>query len=309
MWRTLSLLPARGNPPFHPGVDTREEAPGLARRDALVGLLDDTSPVVRQALLSHFAGLGTDAATLLREVERGPNRVLAGHAAWYLRELRFADPVAEFRGYIRAMSYDLETGPLLLARAVSPALDLGRCAAEIDAIAARCREISVEPSGARERCRIINRVLFHEWGFRGNVEHYIDPLNSLLDQVIERRKGNPVSLCIVYLLVAARLEFPLEPIGLPGHFMVGCPGDEMPFFIDPFEQGAIRERDEMLALLADRRTGFRESDLSPVPVREVLCRICRNLVNSYTAAGEPDKVRLFTGFLDEFDAALTRDVR
>ena len=110
----------------------------------------------------------------------------------------------------------------MLARTVNPRLDAGRCCEQLDAIAARCRELIVEPSSAREKCRVLNRVLFHDYGFRGNIEHYTDPLNSYLDVVLERKKGIPVSLSIVYLLVAQRAGLELEPVGLPGHFMVGC---------------------------------------------------------------------------------------
>ena len=65
-------------------------------------------------------------------------------------------------------------------------------------------------------------MLFHEWGFRGNQENYTDPRNSLLDQVLATRKGIPISLCIIYLLVAERLGLELESVGIPGHFLVGC---------------------------------------------------------------------------------------
>jgi hypothetical protein len=82
--------------------------------------------------------------------------------------------------------------------------------------------------------------LFHENGFRGNVEHYTDPLNSFLPLVLERHKGIPISLCLVYLLVAQRLGLDLEPVGIPGHFLVGCYHEDAPLFIDPFEQGAFR---------------------------------------------------------------------
>jgi len=288
-------------------VETAKDVPNQVRQEALLSLLDDPSAVVRQALVAHFTDLGSAAASFLREVAQSPNRMLAGHAAWYLQELKFSDPVAEFRGFIRSLNYELETGALLLARTVSPRLDIGRCCSALDAIARRCRELSVEPASARDRCRLINRVLFHEWGFRGNVEQYIDPLNSLIDQVIERRKGNPISLSIIYLLVASRLDFQLEPIGLPGHFLVGCPADEMPFFVDPFDQGLIRERNEVFVLLRDKRVTLKTADLAPVPVREVLCRVCRNLVNSYTAAGDAERARLFTGFIEEFEAAYARN--
>ena len=68
-----------------------------------------------------------------------------------------------------------------------------------------------------------------------------------------RRKGIPISLSILYLLVAHRLDLELEPVGLPGHFIVGCFTDGLPFFIDPFDRGVFREADEILALLRECR--------------------------------------------------------
>ena len=175
------------------------------KREAFLSLLDDTSPAVRRALLAHFQHLGPSAAPFLEAISRGSNRVLARHASWFLDELKFSDPVAEFRGFIRAMNYELESGSLLLSRTVSPNVDAGDCCMQLDAIAARCRELIVEPSSAREKCRVLNRVLFHEGGFHGNVEHYTDPRNSFIDQVLARRTGIPISLSVIYLLVAERV--------------------------------------------------------------------------------------------------------
>src|SRR5581483_4312030 len=219
----LSLLRTTGK--FSPFRHVEIETLSTAEREALLSLLDDTSPAVRRGLLTRFTQLGAAAAPFLQSVARGSNRVLARYAAWYLDELKFSDPIAEFRGFIRSQNYELETGALLLARTVNPRLDVGDCCAQLDQIAVRCRELIVEPSSAREKCRVLNRVLFHEWGFHGNVEHYTDPRNSLIDQVLDRRTGIPPSLSIVYLLVAERLAIDLEPIGLPGHFIVGCFSD------------------------------------------------------------------------------------
>ena len=282
------------------------ETLNAAQREALLSLLDDKSPAVRRALLLHFNQVGAASAPFLQEVARGSNRILARHAAWFLEELKFSDPVAEFRGFIRSLNYELETGALLLARTVSPRLDVGECCAGLDAIAARCRELIADPSSARAKCRIINRVLFHEWGFHGNVEHYTDPRNSFLDQVLERRTGIPLSLSIVYLLVAERLGLDLEPVGLPGHFVVGCFADDLPFFIDPFDRGLFRDADEIVEMLRANHIAPKAADLMPTPVREVLCRSCRNLVNHYTATGDPDRARLFAGFVEEFEATHAR---
>jgi regulator of sirC expression with transglutaminase-like and TPR domain len=282
------------------------ETLSAAQREALLSLLDDPSTPVRRALLARFAQLGPAAAPFLQAVARGSNRVLARHAAWFLDELKFADPVAEFRGFIRSLNYELETGALLLARTVAPRLDAGECCTALDTIAARCRELIAEPSSTREKCRVLNRVLFHEWGFHGNLEHYTDPRNSFLDQVLARRTGIPLSLSIVYLLVASRLEIELEPVGLPGHFIVGCFTDDLPFFIDPFDRGVFRDADEIFALLRSNNVVPKATDLAPTPVREVLCRSCRNLVNHYTAAGEPERAKLFAGFVEEFETTYER---
>jgi regulator of sirC expression with transglutaminase-like and TPR domain len=284
------------------------EKPSEAQCLAFRRLLDDESAPVRQALLIRFAELGPAASRFLQEVTQEPDRALARHATWFLHELKFTDPVAEFRGFIRSLNYELETGALLLSRTVSPALDAGACCTALDRIAARCRELIVAPASAREQCRVLNRVLFHEWGFHGNVEHYADPENSLLDRVLERRTGIPLSLSIVYLLVAQRVGLELEPVGLPGHFIVGCFGEPQPFFVDPFDRGVFLDPDEIFALLRANQIVPKATDLMPTPVREVLCRSCRNLVNHYGAAGDTAHARLFASFIEEFEATYERNV-
>lgn len=278
----------------------------IAQRQALTELLDDPSPSVRSALLGEFTRHGRESVDLLRELTHQPNRMLALHAAWFLRELHFTDPVGEFRGFIRSLNYELETGALLLSRTVHPDLDVGACCTQLDSLAARCRELIAEPATAREKCRVLNRVLFHEFGLHGNADNYTDPLNSYLDQVLARRKGIPISLSIVYLLVAERVGLQLEPVALPGHFMVGCYEESVPFFIDAFNAGVFLTAGEVFILLRQNSGHASVADLAPTPVREVLCRCCRNLANHYNATHEPGRARLFAGFVAEFESTHER---
>jgi len=285
-------------------VDTA--TPPAPPHTALLALLDDVAPAVRTALLAEFARQGPTAISFLQPIARGQDRRLAWHAAWFLRELKFSDPVAEFKGFIRSLNYELETGALLLSRIASPELDVGACCRLLDAIAARCRGLILEPSTARDRCRVLNRVLFHEYGFRGNVEHYTDPLNSFLDQVLLRRRGLPITLSIVYLLVAQRIGLALEPVGLPRHFVVGCFLEDKPFFIDPFDQGAFRTPGELFLALQQNHINPKLTDLAPTPVREVLCRCCRNLAHHYAAAQDHGRAQLFAELVEEFEATYER---
>jgi regulator of sirC expression with transglutaminase-like and TPR domain len=284
------------------------EAPilGAPERKAFETLLDDPSPAVRTALLAQFSKYGRQSVNFLQGLANKPGQPLAKFAAWYLHELNFSDPVAEFRNFIRSLNYELETGALLLSRTVSPDLDVGACCLQLEALASRCRELIAEPATAREKCRVLNRVLFHEHGLRGNSDNYADPLNSFLDQVLIRRKGIPISLSIVYLLVAERVGLQLEPVGLPGHFMVGCYEEAVPFFVDPFNSGLFLTPEEVLDLLRERDIEASLSDLAPTPVREVLCRCCRNLVNHYAALNQPEQSRLFASFVAEFESTHER---
>lgn len=277
-------------------------------KDALLALLDDSSAIVHRGLVSRFKQLGPPARDLLRTLERGTNRHLAWHARAYLEELNFVDPIAEFRSFIQSLNYELETGSLMLARTVRPDLDIGTCVEQIETIATRCRELIVEPSSIREKCRIINRVLFHECGFHGNADNYTDPNNSFLDRVLSRRRGIPISLSILYILVANRLGLQLEPIGLPGHFMVGCFTDQAPFFIDAFDGGLFRSPEEIFVFLRSHHLSAKLSDLAPTPIREVLSRSCRNLANHYQVQGNAEKSALFDGFVTDFESTHAKNM-
>jgi len=290
--------------PSFKGVDSNCLSAPL--ESAFLALLDDATPAVRAALVAEFSRRGPAAVGFLQGIARGRHRLLAWHAAWFLHELKCSDPVAEFTSFIRSLNYELETGAWLLGRTLAPELDVGACCTLLDEIAMRCRGLMVEPSSAREQCRVLNRVLFHEYGFRGSVEGGADPLDSLLDQVLFRRQGLPVTLSMVYVLVGQRVGLTLEPVALPGHFLVGCFLENEPFFVDAFEQGVFRTRTDLFQLLRRKNLEPTASDLAPTPVREVLCHCCRNLARDFAAARDHARARMFAGFVEEFEAAYGR---
>lgn len=275
---------------------------------ALATLLDDPSPPVRQALLAYFSAHQNEAEAFLRAAAASQPGPVAEAAARYLKELNLADPVGDFREFIRSLNYELESGLLLLARIVTPALDAGSCHAALDAIADRCRELIVEPASPREQCRLINRVLFHEWGLHLDADEGGDPRSQLIDHILERRKGGAVALGALYLLVAARLGLDLEAVAPLGGFFLAGVADGGPFYVDPAEQGSFRSEEEVVELLIAREEPPLEGDLGPAPIREVLCRLCRVLAAQYRQSGEAERGRLFASFIDEFDAAYAENM-
>ena len=91
----------------------------------------------------------------------------------------------------------------------------------------------------------INRHLFEELGYAGNHDEYYDPRNSYLNEVFERRLGNPISLAMVQMEVARRLGVPLDGVSFPGHFLVRLPIDDGVLVMDPFNRGRPLDEDEL----------------------------------------------------------------
>ena len=95
------------------------------------------------------------------------------------------------------------------------------------------------------KMQAINRHLFEELGYKGNHDEYYDPRNSYLNEVFERRLGNPVSLAMVQMEVARRLGVPLDGVSFPGHFLVRLPIDDGVLVMDPFNRGRPLDEDEL----------------------------------------------------------------
>ena len=126
----------------------------------------------------------------------------------------------------------------------------------------------------------LNHYLFKEVGLRGDRETYDDPANAALPRVLERKRGMPISLSILWLEVARRLGFQAVGVSLPGHFITGLQLDLGTLYYDPFGGGRSLGEEEA-AWLVEQSTGgravFQRSMLAPVPNRMILARLVRNL--------------------------------
>lgn len=157
--------------------------------------------------------------------------------------------------------------------------------AQLDALGAGLRM----PSGIPlyEQLARLNLYLFQELGFRGDAERYDEPENSWLDRVLERRKGLPILLCIVYMEVAARRGIFIDGVGFPAHFLVRPRTAHPPFWLDPFHGGQVLREDELRARLSTQLEGAvltpegERQYLGPLPGRHVLLRVCNNLKQSW----------------------------
>jgi regulator of sirC expression with transglutaminase-like and TPR domain len=141
----------------------------------------------------------------------------------------------------------------------------------------------------------INRHLFEELGYAGDHDEYYDPRNSYINEVFERRLGNPISLAVVQIEVARRLGVPLDGVSFPGHFLVRLPVDDGILVMDPFNGGRPLGADELRERAKPHLGGDVPDDnallqiLDPAPHRAILVRVLRNLHGVYAQREEWDR--------------------
>jgi regulator of sirC expression with transglutaminase-like and TPR domain len=183
--------------------------------------------------------------------------------------------------------FDLEQGAWLLALTQHPEINLAGYQALLDSFSDELRERLHALKKAEQILETLNHYLFDELGFVGNEENYYDPENSYLNRVLDRRTGNPITLSLLYLLIARRLRLPVAGIGLPGHFICRYQSHAAEVYIDPFNRGRLLTKAECVQYLLQGNYGVRDDYLAPVSPRRLLLRICGNLHQIYLHLHQP----------------------
>ena len=173
----------------------------------------------------------------------------------------------------------LDRAALILATIEYPGLALEANLHALDSLAEAVAERTRFAANGHEFIAEANRFLFEELGFRGNAEDYYNPHNSCLNEVLKQRAGIPISLSVMYLEIARRLERPVFGIGLPGHFVVRYDDGQYATYIDPFQGGALLNADECYALASVKFPDPRV--LQAVDNRQILFRMINNLRGIY----------------------------
>jgi regulator of sirC expression with transglutaminase-like and TPR domain len=179
---------------------------------------------------------------------------------------------------------DLTRIALEIARDAYPELEAGRYLAQLDALAVRVKQRCAPASHARQILGHINWVLFVEEKFHGNTESYYDARNSYLNEVLERKTGIPISLCVVYKAIADRLGLAMAGVNLPAHFVLRTGQGSKTLFVDPFHAGALLDRrgcEKRVADLTGQSAGLTDALLAPCSLSQVVARMLRNLKAIY----------------------------
>jgi regulator of sirC expression with transglutaminase-like and TPR domain len=188
----------------------------------------------------------------------------------YLRQLLEEDDAPKVR---------LDRAALELATIQYPGLKAQPFLDQLNELASRLGDRLRNFNDGRDFVETAQRYLFQELGFHGNEADYFDPLNSCLNQVLERRTGIPITLSVMYMEIARRLAMPVFGIGLPRHFIVEFDDGNYATYIDPYNGGRAISANECFAL-----AGARVADpslLRRVSKKQIVMRMLQNLHGGY----------------------------
>jgi regulator of sirC expression with transglutaminase-like and TPR domain len=223
------------------------------------------------------------------------------------------DPYKDFRQAVHQVETKIDLGraALTIAAHEYPNLDIDAYLSRIEQLAAAAEaRLGANPDVYRS-IAALNYVFFKEHGFRGNRQHYFDPKNSFLNEVLDRKTGIPISLSVLYIEVARRIGLPLQGIGFPGHFLVKYVGDKEEIVLDPFNQGEILSRrrlEAMIDRLYDVKVVFEPHFLEPASKKQILRRMLNNLKIIYLRKNEFIKGLAIVERLLVLDPASAEDI-
>ncbi len=254
-----------------------------SERDALINLLGDEDAAIHKTVRDKILSTGPGAAKWLRPHVLSSDPLLRRRAQEIIQHFARQNWDNEFLSFAlrHGGDFELEEAVWLLAKTHYPDINVEAYSALLDSFASSLKTRFDEDATAKEMLATFNNFVFDELGFRGDTDNYYDPENSYLNRVIDRRAGNPISLCLVYILLARRLRLPVTGIGLPGHFIARYQTSAAEIYIDAFNGGKFLTKNDCIQFLIRGKHSLKEDFLTPVTSRRFMMRICGNLHQIY----------------------------
>lgn len=270
---------------------------------ALVKLLDDPDDVIYTHVENKLLEYGPSVIEYLEAAwEESFNGVLQERIENIVHRIQFTSVKEDLNLWYQGGAFDLLQGALIINRYQYPDLDEQKVINQIEDIKREMWMLLNYDMSSIEKVKTINHVFYTQYGFSGNTKNHQDPHNSYISQVVESKKGNQISLAIIYATLAQKLDIPIYGINLPQHFMLGYLDDSaveennngILFYINAFNKGAIVGKHDVDRFLKQLNLDPMPGFYSPCSNAEIMRRVIRNLISSYGKLGTPEKVAELT---------------
>ena len=218
----------------------------------------------------------------------------------------------QFRRHLDQPDIGAEVLALDIACIGQPALDTAKQLDVVDRLADYVEHrLDLTVHAAEPAARFLE-IITRDLAFRGDLADYYDPRNSMLDEVLQRRTGLPIMLCLVCMAVGRRIGVSVEGMGFPGHFMASYRDGARAWLLDPYHSAIVETEavEPYLSKVLGRPIQLAPAAFVPVTATEIAARILNNLRAAYVTHPQVDKllhVLAFQSVLDPGQAQIWRE--
>lgn len=267
--------------------------------ESLIKLLDDPDAEVSRHVEERLLSYGNEIIEYLENAwEQSFDAVLQERIENLVHQIQFREVKRELELWHLSGGFDLLQGVLILNRYQYPDLDEIKVINQIEEIKRDIWLQMMYDMSAVEKVKLINHVLYNIHGFSGNTTNHQDPQNSYIGKVLETKKGNQISLATIYSIIARKLDIPIYGVNLPQHFILAYMDEEeqsdfesgVLFYINAFNKGFIFGRKDVDSFLKQLNLKPERQFYEPCTNEEIIKRILRNLISSYSNSGAAEKV-------------------
>lgn len=253
-------------------------------------MLDDEDQQIVSHVEEKILSIGKEAIPFLeREWESNLNPSVQGRIEELIHMLQYDLLRERLKKWYESADHDLLTGMWILATYQYPDLELEKLKQELEQIYYETWLEFRPDLYPFDQVKVINSVLFNKLKFGANTKNFHSPGNSMINVVLESRKGNPITLCVIYLLVAQKLKLPVHGVNLPNLFILTYKDDNHQFYINAFNRGLIFSKQDIENYIHELHLVPQSSFFEACSSLEIIRRALRNLVMSFEKMGEHAK--------------------
>jgi regulator of sirC expression with transglutaminase-like and TPR domain len=265
---------------------------------ALIELLEDPDETIYEQIRDRILSIGEPVVKPLETAWElsDHGHIFRNRVEDILHTIHVDSVYKSLQEWINTEDHDLLNGALIIARYRYAELNEEHVKKRIAALRQDIWLELNEELTAFEKVRIINHILFEVHGFTGNKKDYHAPQNSFLNEVIDKKKGNPLSLAILYQVLATQLGLPIRGVNLPNHFILAYCGNGADqnhgsplFYINAFSSGDILTGNEIDQFLDKLKLERKRSFYEPCTNKDMVLRLINNLAHSYTRQADEDR--------------------
>ncbi|MBX9850978.1 MAG: transglutaminase-like domain-containing protein [Cytophagaceae bacterium] len=258
---------------------------------ALISLLDDEDNEIITHVEKEIIALGEDVIPFLEfEWENNFNPVVQKRIEDIIHALHFELMKEKLIKWKNDGAQDLLEGMWIIATYQYPDLEFTKLKNEIEQIYYETWLEMKNDLLPFDQVKVVNNVLFNKLKFSANTKNFHSPANSMLNMVLESKKGNPISLCVIYMLVAQKLKLPVYGVNLPNLFILTYKSDQTQFYINAFNKGLIFSRADIDNYISHLNLSQMDMFYEPCGHIDIIKRVFRNLVISFEKVGDSYKV-------------------